>query len=202
MAVLGGSIALPLGIRAAHIGPTTQCTITTLRGNVAVSLIIPLINDTAIFFAINYRILAHMIVADSSMARLRVFLGGKGLSTLSRALLQSGQHFYLVAVAANVTLLVLLELRPLSPLYHAILVIPATALVNAMACLVFRRIKFGLITPDGISNIHITGLSAVNFNATADLRSSLHSQHTGSTHLRHFVTSLRNGKVREFDGKQ
>ncbi|KAF7335956.1 hypothetical protein MSAN_02309000 [Mycena sanguinolenta] len=166
MAVLGASIALPLGIRAAHIGTTTQCTITALRGNVAVSLIMPLINDTAIFFAINYRILAHMIVADSSTARLRVFLDGKGLSTLSRALLQSGQHFYLVAVAANVTLLILLELRPLSQLYHAMFVIPATALTNAMACLVFRRVKFGLVTPDGISKIDITGLS-MDFHSTA-----------------------------------
>ncbi|KAF7335958.1 hypothetical protein MSAN_02309200 [Mycena sanguinolenta] len=178
LAVPSASITAPLGVRAVHIGPTTQCTVTDVGANIGVAVIVPLINDTAVFLAINYRILTHTLVADSSMARLRVFLGGKGLSTLSRALLQSGQHFYLVAVAANVTLLVLFNLPHLSPLYHGMLAIPAMALVNAMGCLVFRKIKFGLITPDGMSKIPITGLSAVEFHATANPRSSLHPRHT------------------------
>ncbi|KAF7335954.1 hypothetical protein MSAN_02308800 [Mycena sanguinolenta] len=95
LAVPSAGITAPLGIRAAHIGPTTRCTFTDIGANTEAAAIMPLINDTAVFLAINYRILAHTIVADSSMARLRVFLDGKGLSTLSQALLRSGQHFYL-----------------------------------------------------------------------------------------------------------
>ncbi|KAF7335942.1 hypothetical protein MSAN_02307600 [Mycena sanguinolenta] len=95
IAVLGAGITVPLGVRAAHIGPTTQCIITTEPANIEVAAAMPLINDTAVLLAINYRILAHTIVADSSMARLRVFLGDKGPSALSQALLRSGQHFYL-----------------------------------------------------------------------------------------------------------
>ncbi|KAJ6454687.1 hypothetical protein C8R45DRAFT_755925, partial [Mycena sanguinolenta] len=148
LAVLAGGITAPIGIREAHIGPTKQCITTAVPANIEVAAIMPLIYETTIFLAINYRILAHMLVADSCMARLRVFFGGKGLSTLSRALLQSGQHFYLVAVAANVTLLVV-KLPQSPPVCRAMLTIPATALVNAMACLVFRRIKFGLISSDG-----------------------------------------------------
>ncbi|KAF7373756.1 hypothetical protein MSAN_00587100 [Mycena sanguinolenta] len=143
-----------------------------------VAVIMPLINDTAIFLAINYRILAHTIVMDSIVARLRVFLGGTGLSTLSQALLRSGQHFYLIAVAAQTTLLVLLKLPHLTPIYIGMFSVPAFALVHAMACLVFRRIKFGLISSDGISNPPITGLSE-DFHATANPRSlSLHSRRT------------------------
>ncbi|KAJ6454629.1 hypothetical protein C8R45DRAFT_944500 [Mycena sanguinolenta] len=137
--------------------------------------IVPLINDTAVFLAINYRILAHTVVVDSSIARLRVFLGGKEISTLSGALIQSGQHFYLVAVAANITLLASFRL---SPVTHSTLTVPAFALVNAMACLVFRRIKFGLISSDGVSKIPMTGLSQ-NFQSTANPRSfSLHLHRT------------------------
>ncbi|KAF7334204.1 hypothetical protein MSAN_02381700 [Mycena sanguinolenta] len=158
MAVLGAGITVPLGVGGAHIGPTMQCIAMTVGGSVQLSVILPLINDTAIFLAINYRILAHTIVGNSFMARLRVFLGGKGLSTLSQALVQTGQHFYLIAVVTHIVLLVLLKL-PLSPLYHAMLASAALALINAMACLVFRRIKFGLISPDGISKIPTTGLS-------------------------------------------
>ncbi|KAJ6459887.1 hypothetical protein C8R45DRAFT_1180648 [Mycena sanguinolenta] len=113
-----------------------------------VAAIMPLINDTAIFLAINYRILAHTIVADSALARLRVFFSGTGLSTLSRALLRSGQHFYFIAVATHITLLVLLKLPRWTPIDHGMFAVPTLALVNAMACLVFRRIKFGLTEID------------------------------------------------------
>ncbi|KAJ6476877.1 hypothetical protein C8R45DRAFT_1157985, partial [Mycena sanguinolenta] len=149
LAVPSASITAPIGIREAHIGPTKQCITTAVPVNIEVATIMPLIYDTAVFLAINYRILAHTIVADSFMARLRVFFGGRGASTLSRALLQSGQHFYLVAVAANVTLLVVVKLPHLPPVYRDMLIIPAVALDNAMACLVFRMIKFGFISSDG-----------------------------------------------------
>ncbi|KAF7335999.1 hypothetical protein MSAN_02313600 [Mycena sanguinolenta] len=160
LTVLGAGITDPVGNRGAHIGPTRQCIDTVIPGDIEATGIAPLINDTAIFFAINYRILAHTIVADSSMARLRVFFGGRGLSALSQALLESGQHFYLIAVATHVTLLIILKLPHVSPVYHAILAFPGFALVNAMACLVFRRIKFGLISSDGTSKISTTGRSS------------------------------------------
>ncbi|KAF7335938.1 hypothetical protein MSAN_02307200 [Mycena sanguinolenta] len=178
VAVLGAGVTVPLGVRAAHIGPTSQCILTALSANTEVAAIMPLINDTAVFLAITYRVLAHTIVGDSSMARLRVFLGGEGLSTLSQALLRSGQHFYLIAVVTHIVVLVLLKLPHLPPFYRAIVVIPAAAVINAMACLVFRRIKFGLISPDGTSKISMT----VDFHATANPRSlSLPIHHTDPT---------------------
>ncbi|KAJ6454634.1 hypothetical protein C8R45DRAFT_846439 [Mycena sanguinolenta] len=180
LAVLAVGITAPLGVRAAHIGPTVQCIITAVPNNIKAAAIMPLINDTAVFLAINYRILAHTVVADSPMARFRVFLGGKKISTLSRALIQGGQHFYLVAVAANITLIAAFQT---SPVIRGLLSVPAFAVVNAMACLVFRRIKFGLISSDGVSNITMTGLTdSENFHATANPRSfSLHLHHTYPT---------------------
>ncbi|KAF7335932.1 hypothetical protein MSAN_02306500 [Mycena sanguinolenta] len=175
IAVLGAAITAPLGLRGAHIGPTMHCITTAVPAHLEVGVIVPLIYDTAIFLAINYRILAHTIAVDSPMARLRVFFGGNGLSALSQALLESGQHFYLVAVAANVTLLIVFHLGPLWPAMFATLVF---SLTNTMACLVFRRIKFGLISSDGISKIPTIGDSS-DFQATVNPRSlSLHSRRT------------------------
>ncbi|KAJ6454638.1 hypothetical protein C8R45DRAFT_1189224 [Mycena sanguinolenta] len=142
IAVLGAGITAPLGI-----------------------LIIPLVNDTAIFLAINYRILAHTMAANSLTAHLRVFFGGTGQSALSRASLQSGQHFYLIAVT-HIVLLVLLKLPQFLPVYHAM---PGFVLINVMACQVFRRINFGLISSDGTSKDPVTGRS-VDFHATANPR--------------------------------
>ncbi|KAJ6454612.1 hypothetical protein C8R45DRAFT_1189119 [Mycena sanguinolenta] len=178
LAVLGAGISAPLGIRGAHIGPTAQCITTAVLANVKLAAIMPLINDTAVFFAITYRILAHTIVADSLVARLRIFFGGMGASRLSQALLRSGQHFYLVAVAANITLLAVLHM---SPVLHSMLSVPAFALVNAMACLVFRRIKFGLMSSDGVSELPTIGLSS-DFHTTANPRSlPLHFRRTDPT---------------------
>ncbi|KAF7354777.1 hypothetical protein MSAN_01391900 [Mycena sanguinolenta] len=170
LAVLGAGITDPVGIRGAHIGPTKQCIDTVIPGNIEATAIMPLIDDTAIFLAINYRILAHTIVADSFTARLRAFFGGTRLSALSRALLQSGQHFYLIAATTHLTLLIVLKLPRLTPVYHAMLSIPGLALVNAMACLVFRRIKFGLINSDGTSKIPTINLPS-DFHATSNPRS-------------------------------
>ncbi|KAF7335986.1 hypothetical protein MSAN_02312300 [Mycena sanguinolenta] len=169
IAVPSASITAPLGVRSAHIGPTMQCIITSVPGNIEVAVIIPLINDTAIFLAITYRILSNTIATDSLWGRLSVFFGGAGLSALSQALLQSGQHFYLVAVAANLTLLIAVKLRQLSPVYHAVFTVPGLSLINAMACLVFRKIKFGRISSDGTFEIPTIALS--NFHTTENPRS-------------------------------
>ncbi|KAJ6490811.1 hypothetical protein C8R45DRAFT_825980 [Mycena sanguinolenta] len=176
LAVLGAGISAPLEIRGGHIGPTLQCMTTTLPANIEVAAIMPLINDTAIFLAISYRILAHIIEADSLVARLRIFFGGMRSSALSQALLRSGQHFYLVAVAANITLLAALHL---SPVIHSMLSVPAFALVNAMACLVFRKTKLGLMSSHGVSEIPTIGLAS-DLHATKNPRSSLpfHSRRT------------------------
>ncbi|KAF7336001.1 hypothetical protein MSAN_02313800 [Mycena sanguinolenta] len=181
LAVLGAGIIAPLGIRGAHIGSTKQCIITkVLPGYIEVATIMPLVNDTAIFFAISYRILAHILVADSLIARVGVFFSGRGLSTLARALLESGQHFYFVAVATHIAFLVELDLPQLTPVYHAMLSVPGFALINAMACLVFRRIKFGLISSDGTSKTPTIGLP--NFHTTANPRSlSLEFRRTDPT---------------------
>ncbi|KAJ6454635.1 hypothetical protein C8R45DRAFT_1189209 [Mycena sanguinolenta] len=180
VAVLGGGITLALGDRAAHVGPTMQCIIATPPARTELAFIIPLINDTAIFLAINYRILAHTVVVDSSVARLRVSFGGTGLPALSQALLQSGQYFYLIAVVTHIVLLILLKLPQLSPVYHTMLAIPGLAPINVMAFQVFRRIKFGLITTDGTSNIPTIGASS-GFHATANPRSLrfLHTREIG-----------------------
>ncbi|KAJ6464416.1 hypothetical protein C8R45DRAFT_911009 [Mycena sanguinolenta] len=165
LAVIGGGIATPIGVRAVHIGPTTQCITAAVPTYVDVAAIIPLINDTAIFLAITYRILMHTMVANSSMARLRGFVSGTGLSTVSRALLQSGQHFYFVAVAVNAPVIILIRL-PVPAVYRGMLSIPALATTNAMACLVFRRIQFGRITSDGtIAQSQTAFRSGADFNA-------------------------------------
>lgn len=61
----------------------------------------------------------------------------------------AGLLFQSIAVCGNVLLLVLVSLPGIPTVYRAMCTIPVLATINAMACIVFRKIKFGLITPDG-----------------------------------------------------
>ncbi|KAJ6473281.1 hypothetical protein C8R45DRAFT_763317, partial [Mycena sanguinolenta] len=146
--VIGANITVPVEVRGVHIGPTLHCINSALPKNLEVVGIMSLINDTVIFFAITYRIISYTVEADSTKDIIRAFFGGGQLSRLSRTLIQSGQQFYLVAVCTNIIVIVVLWL-PVSEIYKGTVTVPAIAIINAMACLVFRKTKFGVVSADG-----------------------------------------------------
>ncbi|KAJ8495114.1 hypothetical protein ONZ45_g13000 [Pleurotus djamor] len=149
LTVIACSITVPVGISGAHIGPTQHCINTRAEEYTESTGIIGLINDSLVFFGIAYRIMTYSVIEDNLGARTKTFFGGGSLSNLSRALLQGGQTYYLVAMMGNVILFILFKLPSLPPVYKVMCTIPVLAIVNAMACLVFRQIKFGLVSHDG-----------------------------------------------------
>ncbi|KAJ7301416.1 hypothetical protein DFH08DRAFT_103031 [Mycena albidolilacea] len=171
LGVTGAAVTVPAGIRGAHIATTMQCINTVVPDSTEATAIMGLINDSAVFLAINYRILGYTLVSESFKSIVVTFFGGGHLSRLSRALVQSGQHFYLVAVCGNIVILVLVKVPGVPPTYRGMLTIPSISLVNAMACLVFRKIKFGLITTDGTSFPKSKSGNTSTFHATANPRS-------------------------------
>ncbi|PBK78583.1 hypothetical protein ARMSODRAFT_863659, partial [Armillaria solidipes] len=148
LGVIAGAITVPVGIRGAHIGTTQQCINVRVPDYAQLSAIMPLIFDSCTFVAITYRILLYTSVEETARGRLRAFFG-RGVPIVSRNLLLGGQHYYLVAVCGNIVILVLIRVPGVPPVYRAMCTIPILAVINAMACIVFRKIKFGLITPDG-----------------------------------------------------
>lgn len=83
-----------------------------------------------------------------------------------------------VVVCASIILLVFLKLPNVPTIYHAMLSVPGLGLINIMACLVFRQIKFGTITSNGTTRATTTGGS--NFHATVNPRGSLPLHHPRS----------------------
>ncbi|KAK0494584.1 hypothetical protein EDD18DRAFT_349844 [Armillaria luteobubalina] len=149
LGVIAGAITVPVGIRGAHIGTTEQCINVRVPEYDQLSIIFPLIFDSCTFIAITYRILMFTnINEETASGRLRTFFGS-GVPIVSRNLLRGGQQYYLVAVCGNIICLVLVRVPGLPSVYRAMVTIPILAIINAMACIVFRMIKFGLITPDG-----------------------------------------------------
>ncbi|KAH7929195.1 hypothetical protein BV22DRAFT_1125960 [Leucogyrophana mollusca] len=151
MCVTGAMTTIPAGIGGGHIGPTQQCIDTYVAPCAKVAAIAGFIYDSAIFVAISYRILTRCIVEDTFKGRVRAFFGGASIPQFSRALLQGGVHYYLVALFGHILLIVLGSAPGLPPTYRGVFSIPVWAMINAMACIVFRKIAFGRISADGVT---------------------------------------------------
>ncbi|KAL5481016.1 hypothetical protein ACEPAI_9957 [Sanghuangporus weigelae] len=148
LAVLGGCITVPFAINGAHIGPTSNCINVGVKPFSSVGIVISAVNDLLVLVAISIK-LAHN---SNGGGRMENFWSGGALPQLSKAVLQSGQQYYLITVGWNVLAMVMILAPSVPPVYRAMFTIPSLAIENAMACKVYRDVKFGLIRESGGSN--------------------------------------------------
>ncbi|VDB92614.1 unnamed protein product [Peniophora sp. CBMAI 1063] len=109
------------------------------------SIIISAFYDAVVFCAISYRLYPGYDPTSHSTWKKKIgwFFKGEGLPRLSKALLQSGQQYYMVSVVANTVVLVF-YLHPIwVPALHIMVTLVNICVVNSMTCKVFRDIKFG-----------------------------------------------------------
>jgi len=151
LTTVGGGIAVPLAIKGGHIGPTNYCINTAVKQYSSVGFITPTVYDTFVVIAISWRLITATAVDGSFRGRLKCFFGGQGLPALSKALLQGGQQYYFFTVGFNILTVAMVLSPSISPVFRAMFAIPNVAVTNAMACLVFRKIRFGLIPPTHVS---------------------------------------------------
>ena len=86
------SVTIPLSIRAAPVAGV--CYVTAVGTFTSAGFIAEAIFDTAVFCAITYHILQYSLVDEGKDKLLRRACG-RGMGTVSRALLQSGLFYYL-----------------------------------------------------------------------------------------------------------
>lgn len=99
LAVLGGSVTVPLATRGAHIAPTHYCINSEVKSFASTAVIVSTVNDSLVFLAISFRLLSNNNEELSTKDRVRLFFStsgkGNGLSSISNALFQGGQVYYL-----------------------------------------------------------------------------------------------------------
>ncbi|KAJ7284421.1 hypothetical protein C8J57DRAFT_1216857 [Mycena rebaudengoi] len=150
LAVLGASITVPIGAGAVHLGPTNYCLITEVAPYVGASSILVTVHDTAVFFAISYRLMANSYVAHpTSRDRFGAFISGAYLPAFSKALFIDGQVYYMISVVSNIVVAVMVYAPALDPVQHGILALPNAMLTSVMACRVYRNARLGLLTESG-----------------------------------------------------
>ncbi|KAH9841026.1 uncharacterized protein C8Q71DRAFT_692191, partial [Rhodofomes roseus] len=141
LSVVGGTFPLPFGATGGSIGPTSYCLDTGLKPYASASVIIPLIHDTLVFLAMSYRLLCNTRREVTLRGRLGSLWSRDHLPRFSATLLKGSQHYYLVAVCSNLTLLIMLYSKPLPVVMRTVWSIPNVFLTNSMACRIFRNAR-------------------------------------------------------------
>lgn len=159
------ALTVPVSLTSAHnVGSTGLCVEGAVPAYGSAGPISGLIHDTVVFCAITYKLLFHHIADESWSSRIRTFFSGAGMSQLSRVMLQTGQLYYLcvvilrffsddnisdstcrTTVAMNI-ITAACVLSPTLPLVlHGAFYLPNAALINIMACRVFRQLRLGIL---------------------------------------------------------
>ncbi|KAF5372173.1 hypothetical protein D9758_004996 [Tetrapyrgos nigripes] len=131
-----------------------------------------LLHDTLVFLAISYKLYMNAHLAESSSNARGLgsrtgafFFPGKKLPAFSRALLKDGQVYYLISSLCS-TAVVALLLAPNVNDYYSLFLTPVEfAVLNSMACHVFRNVKLGRIQDREIDESHT--ISTMQFHGSS-----------------------------------
>ena len=88
------SIVAPWGYKGSNIGPTQYCIPEGTAKYNGVSFVLLTVFDTTVFLAISFRISTYGM-ADNWQGRMKAFVTGNGMGNVSKALLKTGQLYYL-----------------------------------------------------------------------------------------------------------
>jgi hypothetical protein len=105
LAVLGGCLTLIVGVFKAimPVNPASNMIAICLDSGIsrfaAAADIIPLINDTLVFLAISWRLSCNSYDPYTLRSGIRFLIFGDYLPVFSKALLQDGQAYYLLAIS-------------------------------------------------------------------------------------------------------
>ena len=106
LAVLGGCLAFIVDVfYAPSPAPNTHafCIKENINPFVAAATIIPLINDTLTFLAVTWRLFRASYVRRTLKNGIRLLVFGDYLPVFSKALLQDGQAYYLLAFSQSIS---------------------------------------------------------------------------------------------------
>ncbi|KDR69376.1 hypothetical protein GALMADRAFT_77419 [Galerina marginata CBS 339.88] len=160
LSVLAGTITTPFATTFQSLGPTKYCTETGLKSFISISTIVPAVYDTLVFAAITWRLASNSYAEEKAgkVGFLKSAMLGKYLPAFSKGLLQDGQIYYLSTVLLNLVCLSLLYVDSVSVVYRVAIGIPDVALMNIMACRVYRNTKFGIYRASTSPVISTNGL--------------------------------------------
>ncbi|KAF8815957.1 hypothetical protein BYT27DRAFT_7186449 [Phlegmacium glaucopus] len=138
LAVFASCVTPIAGCNAENIGPTSYCMNIEIKSYTIAAAITPLVNDTLVFIAITWRLWCNSSAPRTIEDGTRVLIFGDYLPAFSKAMLQDGQAYYLSTVTFNLITVTFLYISSNSLILRTLTTVPNVALMNIMACRVFR----------------------------------------------------------------
>ncbi|ESK90833.1 hypothetical protein Moror_16539 [Moniliophthora roreri MCA 2997] len=169
LVVMGCSMLAPFTGTGHKVGPTNPyCTITQEDVRLGAGLLmIPLVNNIAIFVAITIKFMPASPETAASdgdtISKIRRLLQGKHLPGLSRTLWQDGQKYILASILITLIAVAALSISSIPNIYGFILVAPHAAVENSMNSYMIRSIRASALRPD--RNVNTT----FNLHTTPEL---------------------------------
>ncbi|KAI0790053.1 hypothetical protein C8Q75DRAFT_806695 [Abortiporus biennis] len=150
------SLVGPLLVHAIRIG-STHCVISDFSLLDSIPFIAVAIHDTMVFLAISIRLtlLGACTIVQDGLSLWKAFLAlhrSDMSGTISKALLKTGQLYYLVTFGVSVGVAASLMVSSIPVAYRSMFIIVDILLQNSMACRVYRQLKIGQIVEVDITN--------------------------------------------------
>ncbi|PPQ70819.1 hypothetical protein CVT24_001036 [Panaeolus cyanescens] len=192
LAVLAGCLTVTQGVTGVNIGPTKYCLNFDLKDYVSAAAIIPLVNDTLVFLAISWRLMTNTHVDYDIRSGVKTLMFGEYLPAFSKTLFQDGQAYYLTTVTTNLMTVIMLYIYTVPITYRTMFTVPNIALMNIMACRVFRNTKFGVFRETSISTSRMGSTNPADRSASViplSLRKNVHTPNRTDVDTIQFVHS-------------
>ncbi|KAF9481934.1 hypothetical protein BDN70DRAFT_930474 [Pholiota conissans] len=165
LALVVSTVLIPIGVRGGPIGESAYCQDVSAPDYIYAAIVAPLVHDTAVFFAISYRLMQNAYVDFSLRKGFKMMLFGKHLPNLTKSLFIDGQRYYLMTLISNILTAILILMTSLPVPLRSMLPVFNVALTNIMACRVYRRTKTGLFRESELSTTYMKDM--INIQITS-----------------------------------
>ncbi|PPQ93948.1 hypothetical protein CVT25_015840 [Psilocybe cyanescens] len=158
---VGVSCLVPIGSHLGRLANTGYCVSTGIEPYTAAATFFRLALDSSVYLAITFKVVTMQGISGESLPWSTIM--PRHLSSrIVRAVLRSGQQYYLMCVCTDILVSALILTPAVPKIYQTMFMVPNLALYSSMACRVFRNLK---ITADKVD----TAMSDLLFKRSAPL---------------------------------
>lgn len=155
-----------LGMSAEHIPGTEYCGTSKVELYAMITYFMPGFFDTVVFLATSYKIAYqdYQYRSDKGGNPITRFFSSKTLPRLSRAVLQGGQQYYLVAIIFRLVAVIVTFDPSVPTLYNSLVLAPGVVITSSTACRVHRLLVLAFYNSNGeMLKTHADVASVIQF---------------------------------------
>ncbi|KAL4248817.1 hypothetical protein ABKN59_004002 [Abortiporus biennis] len=132
-----------------QLGPTVYCVALDVKRITSIGIIAVAAHDTLIWLAISWKLIMDSAdYVSTRKAKVNAVLTGAGMGRITRTLFTSAQLYYFVTISTNIATVIIIFLPStlIPKFYQSVPENINVAILNLVACRVYRQLRLGLIS--------------------------------------------------------